>query len=161
MICRACGNTLTRRHKGLKCRKCHARACSAARARDVADSRCCRMSGVASHESPSHAPSRQQRSRRNTSIDARHGAGDGCPDGGSADCGRAVRSANPDAYRLSRHGSCAHGGREMDSFWPHRVRARRSHRAVRKPRTPQQCSLDLRRRCWSWRRTVSGTRRGV
>ena len=43
-------NTLTRRHNGLKCRKCHAWACNAACARDVADLHCCRMSGVASHE---------------------------------------------------------------------------------------------------------------
>ena len=55
LICRACGNTLPRRHCGLKCRKCHAWACNAACAGDVADLHCCRMAGVASHESQSQS----------------------------------------------------------------------------------------------------------
>ena len=55
MMCRACGNTFTRRHGGLKCRKCHAQACNAACARDVADLHCCCMSGFASHESPNQS----------------------------------------------------------------------------------------------------------
>ena len=112
---------------------------------------------------------RQQHSRRNT------------PDGGRADGGRAVRSTPPErtrglpsfapggVYRLSCHGSCAHGGRERTrcrSIWSQRVQARRSHRAVRKPRTPQQYSLGLRRSCWSWRGpcwrcVLSGTSRRV
>ena len=91
MICRACGNTLPRRHCGLKCRKCHAWACNAACAGDVADLHCCHMAGVASHESQSQSCSqgaRQLCSQRNTSIDASNGAGDGRPDGGRADGGR-------------------------------------------------------------------------
>ena len=62
--------------------------------------------------------------------------------------GCAVRSAAPGrtrgrpgctpgvAYRPFRHGSCAHGrDSRCRSIWPHRVRARRSRRAVRKRRT--------------------------
>ena len=110
MACRACENTLTRRHNGLKCSKCHACACNAACARDAADLHCCRVSGVASQESqkPKLLPGvRQQRSRRNTSIDARHGAGDGRPGGRRADGGRAVRSATPE--RTRGRPSCAPG----------------------------------------------------
>ena len=62
-------------------------ACNAACERDVADLRCCRMTGVAPHECQSQSRSQgpgSQGSRRNTSIGARHGPGDGRPDGGCA-----------------------------------------------------------------------------
>ena len=44
------------------------------------------------------------------------------------------------------------------SIWLHRVRARRSRRAMQKPRIRLQCSLGLRRSCWSWRRHCSAMR---
>ena len=104
MICRACGSTLRRHQNGLKCVKCHVWACSNACARDVVDLQCCRMTGVATHDSQSQSCSRGSAAgiQRSTSIGARHGAGDGRPDGGRADCRRAVRSATPRRTRANR-----------------------------------------------------------
>ena len=184
MICRACGNTLTRGHNGLKCRKCHAWARNAACARDVADLHCCRLSGVASHESQSHSCSQGLGSC----------AAEGAPrltqdmeqamDVQMADVLVADVHGGPQffsehvAYRAALQvvptafpATLLRPWRSRTSslcrlIWPHRRQAGRSHRAVRKPRTPQRCSLCLRRSCWSWRRPcrrciLSGTSRGA
>ena len=47
---RACESPLQPRQNGLKCRKCHAWACSAACGRAVVDLHCCRLTGIVSHE---------------------------------------------------------------------------------------------------------------
>ena len=52
---RVCGKILARRFEGRKCKNCYAWACSAACARGVVDSHCCRMSGVSSIVSQSRA----------------------------------------------------------------------------------------------------------
>ena len=49
----------TRRHNGLKCRKCLVWARSNACARNVVDFHCCRMTGVAAHESQSQSCSQE------------------------------------------------------------------------------------------------------
>ena len=54
-ICGACGSTLRRRQNGLKCRKCHVWPCNTARGGDVVDLQCCRLTGVASHDSQSQS----------------------------------------------------------------------------------------------------------
>ena len=41
---------------------------------------------------------------------------------------------------------------EVENGQPMQVDLATRHRAVRKPRTSQLCSLGLRRRCWCWRR---------
>ena len=69
--CAECVRPARPRKNGLKCRKCHGWACNAACGRAVAALHCCRMSGVASHESQSQYSQGLSSSRRSTSIDAR------------------------------------------------------------------------------------------
>ena len=117
----------------------------------------------------------QQRSPRNTSIDARHGAGDGRPGGGRAAGGLAVRSATPE--RVAHQAALqvvptqltmpdTPEGVETGQPTQIDMAAPSAGWAVQKPRLPQQWSPGLRRSCWSWRRpcrrcVLSGTSRGA
>ena len=168
MICRACGSTLRRRQNGQKCRKCHVWARTAC-GRDVVDLQCCRMSGVASKESQSQSCAQRLGSSAVERAPRLTQGTEQAKDVQMADVQIAdVQSdLQPPSERAAHRGGAHRLSRsQCRSIWPHRVRARRSRRAVRKPRTPQQCSLGPRRSCWSWRHHCrrcepSGTSRGA
>ena len=117
MLCRACWNTLTRTHNGRKCRKCHAWACNAACASDVADLHRCRRLGVASHESQSQSCSQGLGSSAAVGTPRLTQGMELATDVQMANVQMAVVQppsglpgcAPGGAYRVSRHGSCAHG----------------------------------------------------
>ena len=121
----------------------------------------CRMSGFASHGSQSQSCSQGLDSSAAEGTPRLTQGMEQATDVHMADVQIAAVQSSPQlldervacipggAYRPFHHGSCAHGSREWtanaDRFG-HRVRARRSRRAVRKPRTLKQCSLGPRRK---------------
>ena len=155
-LCRACESPLQPRQNGLKCRKCqygHATQHVEGLLRIYIVVVCQALLRMRS---------------RSTSIDARHGAGDGRPDGGCA-----VRSTIPertrglpgcalgDAYHPPHHVAsplCRPRPWRLRRFsrrkliWPHRVPARQSRSAMQKPRIPLQWSAGLKSSYWSRRR---------
>ena len=179
MECRVCGKILARRFEGPKCKKCHAWACSAACARGVVGSHCCRMSGVSSIVSQSRACSQgigssgdagsrelTQETEWVTDVQKKDEQVEDVPCDRSRLCERVAFRAKlhepmPTApqpcwqhpWRLRRKDPCR-------SIWRLCEQAKRELQdsAELRPRTLQPCSLGRRRSCYSWQRSL-GRRR--
>ena len=149
-VCRACETPAPPRKNGLKCKKCHVWACNAACGRVVVASHCCRMSGVASHESQSQKCSQEPSSSAAEGTPRLVQGMEQAMDVQMADvqCDEQLpneRVAHWDALRVVPTTPLAVSiapteveHRRCRLIWPHRGLVRASRSAVQKPRIPPQ-----------------------